>query len=533
LIHTRELELAARDFTLSHKPDFDLSTRVKQYTNWDGELNEIVHYSKSSARGIDILVNMVLSDFVGDTKNIETIFNPDYRFFGVRVHAHDVYDYCIVCIYAVDIYSTLKSALYTSANIDEEMLFERETLGRKIAQTSNYHYTSRYARDHPNVHLGMYMNTANKSKRKVRLTEHQDGDRTFCVLRRDSLERNPTYKAHDDADYQYSNIDNERFTHIPHYERPVKNNFNLGKGERIVKQEITDYDKELYSKHVDKGDMYVKHTWTGDPHSQRYTVNHWKDYDSKLYYGDLNDISQFEERVIGRYTHIVPESVRDKHQNDEYWENENSRGPTPAHNASFRKAKTPRKTVEEVLYRPENKLHKEVINSRYSFRNNERPTPKNYNGIEVSYEEVEDRPVETSFRNTRNRDQPQTLNGRFTGISAIPRVSEHTGITRTAEFGEREQMPFQPISNYQMVERDSLRDSRRSNRVTELAEPNFFRTTVNRVTKGDGKFNGDFSPNKSLAGRPTAFSSIHKRRTQTNAYDASPASNFDINDSYY
>ena len=94
LIHTRELELAARDFIDSHKPDYDLSTRVQKYTNWEGELNEIIHYSKATARGIDVLVNMVISDFIGDTKNIETIFNPDYRYFGVRVFNHDLYDYC-------------------------------------------------------------------------------------------------------------------------------------------------------------------------------------------------------------------------------------------------------------------------------------------------------------------------------------------------------------------------------------------------------------------------------------------------------
>lgn len=63
LIHTRELELAARDFIDSYRPDYDLSARVNKYTNWEGEINEIVHYSKANIRGIEVLVNMVLSDY--------------------------------------------------------------------------------------------------------------------------------------------------------------------------------------------------------------------------------------------------------------------------------------------------------------------------------------------------------------------------------------------------------------------------------------------------------------------------------------
>lgn len=92
-MHSRELELAARDFQDSRKPDFDVAERVERYTNWEGELNQIVHYSKSNVRGIDVLCNMVLSDFCGDTLDIETIFNPNYKYFGVRVFSHDLYDY--------------------------------------------------------------------------------------------------------------------------------------------------------------------------------------------------------------------------------------------------------------------------------------------------------------------------------------------------------------------------------------------------------------------------------------------------------
>lgn len=166
LVHTRELELAARDFIDSRKPDYDLAERVERYTNWDGELNEIVHYSKANIRGIEVLMNMVLSDFVGDTLNIDTMFNPSYKYFGVRVFTHDLYDYCCVLIYAQDIYSSVKTALLTSTNIEEELLAEREVLGRKIAQRDDYHYRELYARDHPNVRFSVFMNESHKSKRK-------------------------------------------------------------------------------------------------------------------------------------------------------------------------------------------------------------------------------------------------------------------------------------------------------------------------------------------------------------------------------
>jgi hypothetical protein len=93
LKNSKELELAARDFINSRKPDQDLSKRVEKYTNWEGELNEIVHYSRSKVTGMEILINIILSDYCGNTKNIETLFNPYYKYFGVRVFDHDVYDY--------------------------------------------------------------------------------------------------------------------------------------------------------------------------------------------------------------------------------------------------------------------------------------------------------------------------------------------------------------------------------------------------------------------------------------------------------
>ena len=166
LIHSRELELAARDFIESQKPDLDLKERVEKYTNWEGELNEIIHYSKSNIRGIEVIMNIVLSDFCGDTRDIETIFNPYYRFFGVRVFNHDLYDYCVVIMYADNIFPSVRKTLLTSANLDDELAAERERLSKNIAERNQTELTEYFPRDHPKVRFSVFLNDAQRSRRK-------------------------------------------------------------------------------------------------------------------------------------------------------------------------------------------------------------------------------------------------------------------------------------------------------------------------------------------------------------------------------
>lgn len=529
MIHTRELELAARDFIDSSKPDFDLSTRVNLYTNWEGELNEIVHYSKMNVRGIDVLVNMVLSDYCGDTRNIETIFNPNYKFFGVRAFTHDVHDYCIVVIYAEEIYSSLNSALYTSEHIDEELLFERETLSRKIAEKNDYHYTSRYARDHQDVRFNLYLNDAQRSKRKVKLTEYEDGDRTFTVIRRDSLERNPKYSYHDDAEYQYVDPVNVRFTHVPDHARPPKNYFNLGKGERIVRQTITDVDKDLYEKRVDRKVMEVKHDFYGDAHRHRYTVPNWKDYDAPLYYGDLNDVTRFEEEVIDNYTTIIPESCPGNHNDMNIWEREASGSATPPGRGTFRRNKTPKKvkthmkSVHEVLHAPENRLHTEVKNPNYSFRS--KRNTAGTSGIDVSFRPATSYHMKERESSNYSSIHAATNYGRFSRDQEVPLQADPAEIKRTASFrGTQNYQSPQQINSYRMAEEPSFREPRSSlmeispteNRRSSRGTRNRVQQQVRTTTVGTekGKF-GDFgrSPEDSIMNRPTSYSNVHKRRT--------------------
>lgn len=544
LIHTRELELAARDFIDSYRPDYDLSSRVNKYTNWEGEINEIVHYSKASVRGIEVLVNMVLSDYCGDTKNIETIFNPSYRFFGVRVFAHDLYDYCCVVIYAEDIYSTLKSALYTSANIDDELLFERDTLGRHIAEKSNYTYSARYARDNPEVRLSMYFNEAKKSKRKVRLTENADGDRTFTVLRRDSLERNPNYKYHADADYLYVSRQNERFTHVPEYARPQKNSFVLGKGESIVQQKITDIDKEIYTKHTRTTTHEVKHDFNAPPHRSRYSST--KEYDSRIYYGDLNDVSRFEEELIQRYTTIIPESCPGNHHHVDVSISSDSSIEEEARRKSyFRSSKSARREREQQMknstYMSQSKVKKESSHSRYSFRSKERAKKQSqFGGVDVSFREEE--LFSPSERAQFASRQDPTSYGRFSKISEVQRVSDPPEIKKTASYND--DMSPQKIAGYRMTERDSLRDpglqarerspynSRRSDYNSRRSDRAVVQEQAVPASKGMPKstFFANASPERAMANRPTTFSSVHKRKTREERDFTRELNDFNLSD---
>lgn len=540
------MELAARDFVDSHKPDYDLSSRVNKYTNWEGELNEIVHYSKANIRGIEILVNLVISDYCGDTKNIETIFNPHYRYFGCRIFNHDLYDYCVVVVYAEEIYSTLNSTLYTSQHIDEEMLFERETLGRRIAEKNDYAYSERYARDHPNVRFSTYLNSANRSKRLVRLNEYQDGDRTFTVLRRDSLERNPGYKYHDDADYLYTDERNERYTHVPEYQRIPRNTLNLGRGERIVRQSITDVDKEVYTKHYRPGSTKVEHEFYDDPHKNRYKT--YKDFDSTLYYGSLNDVTRFEEDVIDRYSTYHPETcTRNKGPKVRLMHEESNRSRSSSSNSSLAESAQVRggyfrertsvksgkgDKISKMLHKQENKLHKEVVNSRYTLRSSKRKShsrPKTTRQVDLSFREE---PAMSPYSSNRTSEKYESTNyGRYTSRESQARPMDPPEIKKTESYDQN-----QRIGGYRMVERDTFRNSNvgevqtniRTSRVTRPVQQTQVRTTISKATK----HGAHGSPEDNFMNRPTSYSSAHKRKTKVNSEYEADNTPFDIDNSF-
>ena len=267
-----------------------MSKRVEKYTNWEGELNEIVHYSKSKVRGIDVLVNLVLSDFCGDTKNIETIFNPLYKYAGVRISNHDIYDLWVVIIYAQNIYSTLKTALYTNTHIDEELTFEKEVLSRNFSKKNDYHYSEFFPREHPRNKYNIFQYDTQRSRRRWRLSENEDGYSTLTVLRRESLERVPEYKNHGDPDYVYTNPENNKLWKV-FYERPFKKEFWIDKGERTLRDTHPSFTRRTLAKgsnpELDDTSQFVSKTK--------------QDIDWEVYYGNINEVSQFEVDVTHNY----------------------------------------------------------------------------------------------------------------------------------------------------------------------------------------------------------------------------------------
>lgn len=522
MIHTRELELAARDFIDSKNPGYDLSTRVSKYTNWEGEINEIVHYSKTNVRGIDVLANMIISDYCGDTFNMRTILDPNYKFFGVRCFNHDLYDYCCVMVFAEEIYSSFKSAIHTSENIDCELMEEREILGRKVAANCDYEYSSKFARDNPNVRLSTYMNESRKSKRLVRFNQNDDGDRTLTVLRRNSLERNPQYASHDDPDYEYVDKQNKRFSTVPDNIRESKTRSELQVGERIVRQNITDYDKEVYHKHINLGDRSQTYDFHGDPHKHRYTMPSWRDYDSALYYGDIRDVTRFEESVISNYSGIVPEFCSYREHNSTPMKATDDKRYT----MSSRKSKTPRLRVSNYRdsMRTQVRNNDLVTNTDFSFRKSVTPVIDD-DGVEVSYLDIDEHeePVH-SFRHS-SKIKPVNYE-RFTGISEIPRISDSSEIKKTTPY--QSQTSSRPVNNYQMVERDNVRDSDTSDL---NINPHVRRESQQRVGNSDskGKFTDGYSPERNQANRLTGYSTTYKRRnTGTNENNRADSIKFEI-----
>lgn len=65
-------------------PEDCLAERVEKYSNWDGELNEMVHFTRRGVNGKDILINILLSDS-DDCNNKHIVFNPDFNHFGVNI----------------------------------------------------------------------------------------------------------------------------------------------------------------------------------------------------------------------------------------------------------------------------------------------------------------------------------------------------------------------------------------------------------------------------------------------------------------
>ena len=86
-------------------PESRLAERVEKFTDWDGEINEIVHQSKKGVTGKDVIVNILLSDDIGAYHNKDIVFSPEFEYFGVKIGVNDGGRYLIVLDYATNLKS--------------------------------------------------------------------------------------------------------------------------------------------------------------------------------------------------------------------------------------------------------------------------------------------------------------------------------------------------------------------------------------------------------------------------------------------
>ena len=165
LQHSIELEKAAKDFFFMDNPEDRLAERVEKYTNWDGELNEIVHYSRKGVSGRDVLINIMLSDERGSCNNKDIVFGYNFKYFGVKVGVNNTNEYCIVLDYA----SHLGNERYQEPITPRKILSSNEFIPKPICdqfcieERYNFHYESKSSPYDINIDLKQ----RSASRRKV------------------------------------------------------------------------------------------------------------------------------------------------------------------------------------------------------------------------------------------------------------------------------------------------------------------------------------------------------------------------------
>lgn len=88
-------------------PEERLAERVEKYTNWDGEINEIIHQTKKGVTGKDVMINILLSDDIGTYHNKDIVFSQQFKYFGVKIGVNDGGRYLVVLDYATDLENSM------------------------------------------------------------------------------------------------------------------------------------------------------------------------------------------------------------------------------------------------------------------------------------------------------------------------------------------------------------------------------------------------------------------------------------------
>ena len=116
----------------------NITDRIERYCEWDGMLAENLDFGFIEPE--NIVINMILDDGVKDRYQRKNIFNPNFKYIGVGVGKHKVYEICTVVGFAMDIrkigtepkdVSDWIKKYYDEHKVEEENIF----LGNSINDT--------------------------------------------------------------------------------------------------------------------------------------------------------------------------------------------------------------------------------------------------------------------------------------------------------------------------------------------------------------------------------------------------------------
>jgi hypothetical protein len=123
VIHSNDLQKSAKAyFETDGSPDL-LAERVEEYTEWDGELNEIVHHSRRGVNGKDVLIHIMLSDDIGADQNKRILFSNNFSYLGIKIGVNSKGGYCIVMDFATYLGNDIPDQRYETANNDPRGMF--------------------------------------------------------------------------------------------------------------------------------------------------------------------------------------------------------------------------------------------------------------------------------------------------------------------------------------------------------------------------------------------------------------------------
>ena len=160
LLYSDELEKAAKAyFDTDGSPEY-LADRVEAHTNWDGELNEIVHYSKKGVNGRDILIHVMLSDDLGSDENKLILFGKKFAYLGIKIGLNNTQQYCVIMDFASQLGDDSNKKFTSTKDYNKSRLSTYDDFtSDHLSEASDYDFS---------YDIGVVRKVRNKSRRKVK-----------------------------------------------------------------------------------------------------------------------------------------------------------------------------------------------------------------------------------------------------------------------------------------------------------------------------------------------------------------------------